>query len=229
MRPEDRFLADGLDGVGPDDFRLALDEDGTRIYVAASDGGESVHHICTHARGASSASSFRWVFRTHGAMICFGRSNDGPEAGFGIVPDSVIGVRIGTQLALMGRNAYLAVPVTTGHGVTLITRDGEHPVPIFVPEPPPFDPDPGERPYRGRVSWRDGNETRCEISDLDSTDWKFVPGTLLLTGQEPEVSPVTVVLLDGSRAGEEAAAEFICRPEVQDFRIVGRSTFHPRS
>ena len=107
-------------------IRLALDHDGTRIYIAPR--GDDAFTVLTRASDGSGASSLhpRWVLQRQGAAISVGSSPR--RSGFtvrGIVPDLVTAVHVDEHAAVLSNNAFVVDVPSFPATVVLRTQMGE--------------------------------------------------------------------------------------------------------
>jgi hypothetical protein len=106
-------------------IRLALDHDGTRIYLAPR--GDAFTVLTRESDGSGASWSHpRWVLERHGAAVSVGPCRR--RSGFivrGIVPDLVTAVHVDEHPALLSNNAFVVEVPSFPDTVALRTPTGE--------------------------------------------------------------------------------------------------------
>jgi hypothetical protein len=216
--------------------RLGLVVGECNMYVARGEDEEEIFQFLRHSTGGGSAGGNRSTFATHGALVCWNSGGDGRCIAYGVVPDSVIAVRVDGVEAVLANNAYVAAVPSPGGEVVLVTADGER----EFPRPPTLRPlrsveesaaGPEGRGYLGMVEYAWSGMTDLEIDDLDIPNWHGTPAGALLLNSAPDVWPVGVVLLEGPRSGELALADMVVQRDAtgatESVEFVGRTAFGP--
>lgn len=234
--PEARLLSGAADRLDPTSIRRALVVDDLRIYIGRGFDEEDLFQMYFDAHGGGSAGGPRSTLATHGARVGWS-TNDHRCVAWGIVPDPVLAVRVGDVEAVVANNAFMAVVRAPGEDVVLTSADREHVVPSpmkAMRDAFRLNQGPTTRPdgsgYVGTVEHAWSGYSKVEIDDLDSPTWTGTfAGPFLRVAGAPDVRPVGVVLLEGSRAGELAMADLVTALDGDEPSVtfVGTTPFGP--
>ncbi len=198
-------------GLDPSSVRLVAATAGIRHYVARGLEVDDLFEFTIDSGGRSASHGPRSTIRSHGARVGW-TSTNGRRFAHGVVPDSVLAVRVGAVEAVLGENGFIAVGTAPGDVVVLTTADGERGVdlPSFRPRAPDPNASTPDKPgYSGMVEYAQSGRTHLEIDDLDDPSWRAKPSTFLRSANRPDVWTVGVVLLEGHRTGEWAFADLV--------------------
>lgn len=219
--------------IDPSTLRLAATSGNVRLYVARGLTEDTLAQMVLVPMGGGGSAGRRWALAECGALVGT-MSASGLGVTHGIVPDSVLAVRVGDVDAVLGENGFLAVGTSSGDAVTLITADGVRRI-DFLPWLPPLRPegavDADSAAYDGMVEYAQRGFTRVVIDDLDDPRWTATLGSFVFLGPVPDAQTVDIVLLEGPRAGELATADLVVHRDGDrhpvDAELVGRTGFGP--
>lgn len=213
-------------------IRLAIAAGDRRFYIARGVDGDDLYQMFFDSSGGGASGGPRSVLVSHGAAVGWS-SNQHRCVVHGVVPDSVLSVRIGNVEAQVVNNAFLADVPAPGGQVVLTAADGDHvvPLPLLRPIAEAATTTPDGRGYIGLVEYGWSGISKVAIDDLDVPDWHGdMSGVLLVSSGTPDVWRVGVVLLEGPRAGELAMADLVRRNDADgdlSVELVGQSAFGP--
>jgi hypothetical protein len=213
-------------------LRLAAVAGEIRFSVARGIDGDSFLQVICHPSGGGASAGPRSTLVTHGARIG-SSSGSGLSYVYGIVPDSVIAVRVGVVDAVLGENGFIANVTSVADPIVLVTADGERAIeqPSFRQVGNTDASRPDRRGYVGLVEYAHSGVSSVAIDDLDEPHWVGTLSTFLGGASAPDVWNVGVVLLEGHRAGQLAIADLVIRRddegEIVSVQFEGRSAFGP--